>query len=323
MSGSEAPPAADIIPGILPAREVHLFSGAPHAGKTCIAAALFSALANGHTIFGLQSSTPPFLGVICVDRPWDPWWWRLVGLEDVARYSIVDDHTFSTTRLKKRNERILVLEHCLAQLRAPRGAVILVDPFALFLGGDLNHYDTCAVHMIEASRLCQSRELTLIGVLHAGKQSSDPKQRYARAIDRLVGTTSQTGHAGTSLHLATPAETGETWHELYFAPRHRAPMALRLRRRLQDGLFEPVEASEPTERQRTRHKRKLELLELFPPDGSPIYITQLVDKAETLLSLKRSIVYRYLAHLSVDKLVEQVPGEPGFWRRTVAVEPQN
>lgn len=306
----------DIISGVFPAGQCHGLSGAAGAGKTALTAWMLKQISLGEPIFGRPTRPPAFIGVIVADRTWldHKQWFELVGLPDIAFYSLPDDDDFDTRRLRKKQERILVYEHCIAKLAPPPDSLIFVDPASLFLGGDLLNYDTCAVNLIDIGRMCRRGQYTTLLSMHAGKQKGDSKERYTRPQDRILGTTALTGHLGTVFHLAPEAETGEDWAEFTWVPHHAPAATFRLLRSHEDGLLREMQGSAPTRREKQHQMNEERLLALFPAAPESVHVKFLVERATAVLGLKRAKVLSLLAQLAADGLV--VRGEKrGEWRR--------
>lgn len=310
------PPPQDIIPKIFPAGKVTFLSGATGAGKTAWYAGFLAQLFSSQLLYGYQLRRPAYVGVILADRSWDSHrlWLDLAGVPDIPHYSIVDDYAFNTARLKKRWERATLLQ-CLIEGMVPEppyDSLILVDPLALFLGGQLLDYDTSAVALIELGRLCRRRGWTILGMLHTAKLKADPRERYVRPQDRALGSTALAAFAASTFHLATQEETGEDWAELSLVSHHAAPRVVRLLRRAQDGLWEEAPAVMPTRHERMALEQQERLLDAFPQDGTAISSTQLLAFAKANLRLKRARVYAILAQLAMDGRVAEGE-ERGTW----------
>lgn len=319
------PVPPDIIPGIIPAGQVHLFSGAPGSGKTPLMAQFASAVFSESLLFGredLRPRRPSFVGVIASDRIWKDQsaWYALVGHPDIPHYSLTDDFanvSGKKLRSTKRGDRFDLF--CTVVERLCKGtpqfdSLIIVDPIALFLGGNLMDYDKVFSYMLDLNQYCLRHGVTLMGLGHVGKQRQDPAQRYTRPQDRIVGTTAQTGCAGTSFYIAPPSETNEAWHEFGWVPRHAPAAAMRLIPDPATGLFfSSAEIDISPGRVAKRDVAKLAaVLALIPPDAE-IGVKELCETAELQLGLKKAMVYRHLARLEAEGAIE--PGESRATRR--------
>lgn len=198
----------------------------------------------------------------------------------------------------------------------PVDSLLVVDPISLFIGGDLNKYDTVFSHMVDLNQFCIRYSCTILGIAHAGKQKSDPAQRYTRPQDRIVGTTAQTGCAGTVFHLSPPSETQEDWSEFAYVPHHAAAASVRLNRDT-NGLFVAVSPTTPSRQEQKKVDKALKfaskVLELLPEDHSPIAVTILVDSAKTRHLLSRAQTYKHLQAL-LDLGLAESPTR-GYWAR--------
>jgi len=205
-------------------------------------------LKDGLPIFGREVNSPSKLGFICADRGYLTalYWLEKAGYPDVAFYSLADDVAFNTSRLRSKVTLIKILGECLDKLQLPPGALVVVDPLAIFMGGNLNDYMNCAVACLEMRRECSRRQITMIGTAHASKQKSDRKERYQRLQDRILGSSAQLGYADTQLYLASPEETSERFYTFLWHP-HTAPAEVFPLGRSKEGLFVPWAESAQSE----------------------------------------------------------------------------
>ncbi len=317
--------------GILPGGQVHLFSGASGTGKSALIYQLLAAALNGTDWLGFKLRTTNFVGLITSDRRGDDHqeWLQLLGIENkIPTYNLIDDHTLSGTKLRTgflgggaglkgmRTNRFDLFTRSVEQLVAKAGlptnvlpwdTLLIVDPLSLFLGSSLNDYNSAFTHMFDLSQWCVVRGATMIGIVHAGKQRGDPKIRYSRPQDRILGSTAQTSCAGTTLHLAPPTETDEGWSEIVWVPHHAAAGVRRLLRD-EKGLFVVASDVEATRAEQI----SLKLLLLFP-DLECHRAKDLVREAEMKLGLKRSQTYNYLNLLCNNGMLEVV--RRGQYRR--------
>lgn len=230
----------DPIPGIITFGSLNLLAGASGVGKTCLMAWVLKRLRDGLPIFDRETNAPAKLGFICADRGelTARYWLDKADYQDIAFYSLADDDAFNTSRLRSKVTLIKILGECFDKLQLPPGSLAVVDPLALFMGGNLNDYTNCAVACLEMRRECRRRQITLIGTAHASKQKSDRKERYERLQDRILGSTAQLGYGDTQLYLASPEETGERFYTFLWHS-HTAPAEVFPLGRNKEGLFVP------------------------------------------------------------------------------------
>ncbi len=331
-----------IIPMVLPLRQVHLFSGASGAGKTSVLVWMLRQFITGGKVFGHRTNTPCFVGFVVADRAWDDHalWLEAVGL-DVPHVSFVD----SDLKLGRRVDRVKTLMNSLDVLVRevglddyPDGSLIVVDPIAPFLGGKLNDYDIVAETMLELNQVVRRRGITMIGVVHAGKQKNDPKERYTRPQDRILGSTALTSFAGTVIHLSPPTETNSEYHELTWVPHHAKAETFRLLRNQETGLLmwkpdegDPfAEGKEIDAEQEASEKVLGRAMALLPmicgPEDDAEDLEAVTSTAEVLLALSNSpdlplsrrTVFYYLATLEKAGLIRKV--KHGAWRKVAQPE---
>lgn len=236
----------DLIPRILLGGSVNLLAGASGVGKTALLAGLLVQLRDGLPIFGQPSVPPSKIAMLSLDRSWSQssqLWFDLAGFPDIPRYCLQDDLGFDCNRLEHKRLRLPILKECLDKLKLPWGSALAIDPVSWFLGGNLLDYDACMVACTRMRRICMEHGLTMLGLSHAGKQKADPKSRYARPQDRIVGSTAQFGYTDTQMYLAGPDETGEPWYSFYWNPHHMPAQSFKLGR-AENGLFIPWDQSQ-------------------------------------------------------------------------------
>lgn len=234
----------DPLPLIIPFGGISLLAGAPGVGKTALTATLLTHFRDALPIFGHQPSPLPAggIGIIAADRSWSSSheWFVRAGWPDIPCYSLADDPTLDKKRLRFRHKRIDLLDEFLEKLSLPAGGFAIIDPIALFLGGNLLDYDTCMLGCLELRDVLRRRQLSCLGLAHAGKQRSDPNDRYARLQDRILGSTAIFGFSDTQMYLASPEETGESTYTFLMAP-HLAPTEVHSLVRDAQGLFKTHE----------------------------------------------------------------------------------
>lgn len=243
MAGKKLPP--DPLPPIWLGGTVNLLAGASGTGKTALIASWAAAMRDGLPINGYDPGPIAGVGVVSADRSFQQStrrWFALAGFPDIPHYSIQDDLTFDLGQMLKKDvqHRVGLFERCLHQLALPPSSIVVAEPIADWLGGNILDYDGCSGACRLIRRLCQKLELTLIGIAHAAKQLADPKRRYQRLQDRLAGTTAILGYSDTQMYFASPEELGVDHYTLYWNPHHAPAETFALDRDPATGLFLPA-----------------------------------------------------------------------------------
>lgn len=283
-------PYADPVPHILPKGGISLLAGAPNVGKTALVASFLRDLRDGRLVFGRQANPVAGIGYINADRSWGKGsgaWFGLVGFPDIPQYTMSDDTTFNPKRLRKKHERTDILASFIDGLKLPPHSLICVDPIALFLGGNLLDYDSCAVACLEIRAYLRSRDYTLLATAHAAKIKADKKERYLRLQDQVLGSTAISGFTDTMMYLASPQETGKPYFSFVVHPHSAKPDVFQLEQG-DDGLFQPYSGADSA--------NQTKVLALFPEDGSVIAFAVLVELADQY-PLSRGTVKRVLDEL--------------------------
>lgn len=293
----------DPIPGVVKFRSVNLLAGASGVGKTCLTAALCTAMRDGGQIFGHTVNKPAAVGYLCADRGWESaaYWLEKSGFRDIRFYSLADDSTFTPSRLRNKAALVGILDEALMKLNVPEGAFVVVDPLALFMGGNLNDYQSCAIALLEIRRLCYKRNLTMLGLAHASKQKADKREQYRRLQDRILGSSAQHGYGDTQMYLASPEETGEKFYTFLWHP-HTAPAEVFPLGRNDQGLFIPWEGS-------TQAAMEGTILAAIPEDSSIVTWEYLLATT----GATKSTLHRRLTDLISEGVIER-PAE-GHYRR--------
>lgn len=282
------PTHPDPIPGVLHYGSLNILAGASGVGKTCLLSWLLTRLRDGKPVFTREVPQPVKVGFIAADRGYltAGYWFSKVGYRTVPFYSLADDKLFNTSRLRSKTLLPTILGECLDKLELPPGGLACIDPLALFMGGSINDYQTCAVACLEIRRQAQKRQLTLIGTAHAAKQKADKKERYIRLQDRILGSSAQLGYADTQMYLASPEETGERFYSFLWHSHTALPEAFPLGRD-RDGLFVPWEQSVESQEEQT-------IYDMIPPDGSSIAFVTLQGLCS---EISRATLFRRLNEL--------------------------
>jgi hypothetical protein len=217
--------------------ELNLLAGPTGSGKTTFLCHLLEQISLGNPTLGKPTHPPRYIGYITTDRPWAEHTRTIAKFSlppTFYNYSMVDDLEISGRVLRGtakdgRKSRFDLFMHCIEGLHRSglpslKGALIVVDVAAYFLGGDLLSYDRVMSHMFDLNRFAADAQCCLLGILHSPKPRGGPDNpdRYVRYQDRIAGTTAIGGSASTVMYLAIGEETpsGEPLIACY--PRHIA-----------------------------------------------------------------------------------------------------
>lgn len=311
-------PDPDVIPFLLPARQIHLLAGAAGVGKTALLAWLLTQLRDKQPIFGHPVGEVGSISFLAGDRPWvdHAQWFDAVGWPDVPHYSLVDDPGADIDRLiAPVGERSFPLLHRgLEALNVPVGAspppLVVVDPLGLFLGIDpVRSYLQVAKHLVKLARACLARPMTLLASFHTGKVKGDPNERYLRPRDHILGSTALVGFTGTQITLLGSEEVGEAWCECHWSAHHAAPECFRLVRDAKTGVFVPYHDEKEDD-------QLLQLLHIIASEPVAISVKAIEERlADAAIGISRRTMYNYLDRLLRDGKIEKIAR--GYYRITV------
>lgn len=300
----------DIIPNILPACSVNLLAGASGVGKTALTSGMLRCFRDTAPVFGYQPNPVPKIAVITTDRSWASTglWFQEVGYPEVAHYALQDDDDVNLSLLRNKSKRLSILVNALDRPELqplPPGSLVMIDPFAMFLGGNLTDYDACMVACSEIRRLARQRQITFLGTAHSAKQKADKKERYQRLQDRILGSAALFGYTDTQMYLAAPEETGEKFYSFLWHPHHAPAKVFSLGRDAR-GLFVPWAES-------TAALEESTVLRHIPTADEGIGFGELVLICD---GLSRATVHRHLLRFESEGLVLKVGY--GRYRRPTA-----
>ena len=280
-------PYTDPLPGVLPTGGISLLAGAPNVGKTALLAGILRNFRDQLPIFGRQPNPVAGIGYINADRSWargSGIWFERIGYPEIPQYTMSDDAAFNPKRLRKKHERTDILATFIDLLKLPPHSLIVVDPIALFLGGNLLSYDDCAVACHEIRAYLRLRKYTMLATAHSSKIKADKKERYMRLQDQILGSTAIFGFSDTMLYLASPQETGKPYFTFLWHP-HQAPAEVFQLEQDDRGLFQMYTGADSANQTR--------VMALLPEDGTPIAFGTLVELADQY-PLSRATVARVL-----------------------------
>lgn len=302
-------PRLDPLPHIVIRHGITLLTGSPNVGKSAMLAGLAQRFRDQLPIFGHQPNKVPEIGIVVTDRKWEQGaglWFERAGFPEIKVYSLADDPFFDPRTLRRKFERTARWAEFVDRLKLPGGSLLFTDPIGLFLGGNLNDYDTCGVAIHEMRALIRQRDLSVIATAHTAKLKADPRDRYLRLQDQILGSTALLGFSDTQMYLAAPEETGRQTYTFCWAP-HMAPPESFEMERTSTGLFIPARKGLDREGNLQR------VLDLLPQDGGPVTLAQLVNLARTY-PLSDKTVRRALDELVQRGRVERVGR--GLYRRS-------
>lgn len=237
-----------LVDRLLPRNEFSILAGTAGTGKTSLYSWLIKQIQTQTELFEHTiTNKPSFYGVLIMDRPCagHKLWFELAGVEP-NYFSFVDStEPVGWIANSTISGRLETLERLLERVGGeegppPPGALLIVDPFALFAGGDSNNYNKVFPHLILLQRMAAVRQWTIIGVMHGGKQKGKAEDRYVRAQDRLLGSQAFLGCSSTVMYLSDVEESGTGEMELCIAPHHAPRMSIPMMR-TEDGLVVPKE----------------------------------------------------------------------------------
>lgn len=298
----------DPLPLIIPAGGISLLAGGPNVGKTALLAGIVRNFRDQRPIFGHQPTAISAIGIVSADRSWTRGagvWFDRAGYPDVTHYSMADDHTFDPRSLRRKFERTARLMEMVDRLKLPANALLLVDPIGLFLGGNLNDYDTCGVACHELRSMLRDRALSMLATAHSAKLKADKRERYLRLQDQILGSTAIFGFSDTQMYLAAPEEISKPYYAFLWHP-HEAPCETFPLERDEQGLFVPYSGADQGNCTR--------VLALMDADGAEISLASLTELAEQI-PVSKATVKRVLETLIERERIQKV--RHGVYRRVV------
>lgn len=310
----------DPLPPVLHHSTINLLCGASGVGKTAFIAGLARQFRDGDPIFGYRPNPLPGIGYLGVDRKWardSAWWFEKAGFPEIAHYSFKEDPTFNLSRItapKTGNLADIFAEH-LDKLGLPNGSLVFVDPIALYMGGDMNHYPKVSQACMYLQRIVMARQFCIIGTDHTSKQKADTGQRYLRPQDRINGSMAKLGFTDTQMALSAPEEIEDSngCHTFHWNPHHAKAGTFRVRQQA-TGLFLAEDASHqaiPATPDSPLTPSQEALLVLIPAFPETISTAELIRLFQDTGS--RPTLHRHLAVLQAKGLVYAFGH--GIWTR--------
>lgn len=284
-------PFLDPIPDIIPFGSICMLAGASGVGKTALLSEWAKRFIDGRQICHRTTNAPTGIGIIVGDRRWKDHrkWFVKAGFPYIANYSFRDDHSFNwDTGFITRAQCASTFRRCLDRMGAQPGWIIILDPLALFIPGNLNDYKTCAAGIGSLDKVILERQITVLGLAHMGKQKGNADDRYTRPQDRILGSTALLAFSDTPMYLLGPdIDDNREEYEFGWIP-HHSPQEQFLFKRNDKGLFVPVYRTPKDIEDVTK------VLELIPAGEDGIATKELESLAFEHLGMSRPTVQRRL-----------------------------
>lgn len=305
---SITPPAfPDPIPGILTFGTVNVFAGAPGAGKTTLFADWCRRWQHGKTICGHATNMPTGICYLAGDRGGNAARRIFVhaGVTDINFYSPMEDPAFDEATLLNHRLALDIMRSAINALNPQPGSLLNIDPAAPFyVPGSSNDPRSVAAMMWALHTIARARQITILVTGHFHKQPTDPNARYRRPQDRISGSGAWSGFSDTQMYLIDPEPPDQPYHILGWVPRQSAPEDFKFQR---DGTgFVPYQSLEDVGVRMPVPEQAYRLLQLIPDTGIPT--SDLLVTAETTLTLKRAMVFRYLKELAAVGVITRPHG---------------
>jgi hypothetical protein len=166
-----------LIDDLLPTQEIHLIGGPTGAGKTTWLLRLLDQWRKGESIFGHSSHPAPFL-YVSLDRSHN-------GMLRICQRMRLDPRNFNFVH-PTLADRGLGIPLYLKQLSAknPSVRLIIVEGFQTGVT-NINDQKEVTRYLAEVQKLCETANLTILGVVHTSKQKQNAK--YENPRERIAG----------------------------------------------------------------------------------------------------------------------------------------
>lgn len=307
----------DPLPPVLSHSTLNLLAGASGVGKTSLIAYMAKCFLDGTPLFGYQPAKIPAVGYLGADRPWKgdtELWFKAYGIPDLPYYSLVEDAKFQTAKFSNAKPGVAaeIFEEHLLQMQLPPSSLLIVDPIALYIGGDQNHYTKVAMGCINLQRVIRKYGYCVIGVDHSSKQKGGDDSRYTRLQDRIGGSMAKLGYSATQMYLAGPEEMELPHHTFLWNPHHAKSQTFALKQDPETGLFTPIGGTVTPEKAEVLKLSEDELKFCAALPQEPFSSAAITQLFADLYS--RATIFRYLRALQAAGLVEQI--RHGLWQKT-------
>jgi hypothetical protein len=168
-----------IVDRILPKREIHLFGGPSHSGKTTLLLQIIDAWRQGKDVFGHPSHPAPFVYMSCGRSA--------ESAQSTLKRIGIDPDTFpliSTVddgECKTFDQAYAIARKCEHDIE-----VLFIDGIHYICPGKENNLKDVSEFLAYVTRRLQELSLTLIGVGHSSKVKGD--ERFSNPRERFLGS---------------------------------------------------------------------------------------------------------------------------------------
>jgi len=295
----------------MPYGSIVMISGPPKCGKTAFLAGWMARLRDGKSICGVPTNKPTSLGILTTDHKWrlnQGVWFEAVGFADIPRVSLRDDKALrwrATMRANDGAEKLLTSS--LEKLALSPGGVVMIDVATFFISSKVNDYNDVLAGMGTLSQVLDKFELTAIGVSHTGKQKADPKERYLRPHERILGSGAQIGYSDTTMYLLGPQDTGQPYYTFGWLPTHAVEGEFKFDRDA-NGLFVPYTgALHPDAPVEFPAALLTGILQLAPPPAAFKATNQLIPLIMAAADVQERRAWEILGDLVLADYLQRLP----------------
>jgi hypothetical protein len=256
---------------------------------------------DGRTIWGKPTNKPNGIYYLAADRGWETYERILarLGTTELPLHplSVADLYGGDANLqglLKESKHGHEAFLYCFNKMQVPAGAHLIVEPFTLFVQGDINKMRDVIISLLKLRALCQSAQINITASLHFAKQRQEAT--YLRHQDKIAGSTAFAGYTDTQIVLVPPSGPKEPWYTLGWNPRDSEPEEFKATRD-DRGLFVPYLVAFGEAEQRVyafipappESITRAQIIERSEDLGIPIHSATLDRALRSLLELQRIV----------------------------------
>jgi len=212
-------PSQHMVHKILPLREVHILAGPSGGGKTTWLLKMIQEWARGEPVFGYKSFPLPYVYVSC-DRSGSD------CLRTFARVGINPDTFPYLSALEAKLDSVeTIIKYVHNKDATVR--VFFIEAFtSLAPGGKNSEYDAVKKFLTKTTRLCQDKDVTILGMGHSPKAKEGEK--YSSPRERILGSVAWGGFSNTTLVIEPSGSDDGERRVLYVLPRNAKDLQFKL-----------------------------------------------------------------------------------------------